>query len=116
MVSIRCKMAVKAELDKLELKYGTIDLGEVDVESIISGMQMDQLKVGLLKSGLSLMEDRKAVLIEKIKDVIIYMVHYAEDLPKTKSSIYISKKLNHDYNSVYFSALFFNIWQPPKIS
>jgi AraC-like DNA-binding protein len=97
-------MVVKAELEKLGLKYGTIDLGEVDVESNITAGQMELLKVGLLKSGLKLMEDKKAVLIEKIKNVIVEMVHYADEIPKTKSSNYISEKLNHDYT--YLANLF----------
>jgi AraC-like DNA-binding protein len=97
-------MVVKAELEKLGLKYGTIDLGEVDVESNITAGQMELLKVGLLKSGLKLMEDKKSVLIEKIKNVIVEMVHYADEIPKTKSSNYISEKLNHDYT--YLANLF----------
>jgi AraC-like DNA-binding protein len=97
-------MVVKAELEKLGLKYGTIDLGEVEVESSITAGQIELLKVGLLKSGLKLMEDKKAVLIEKIKNVIVEMVHYADEIPKTKSSNYISEKLNHDYT--YLANLF----------
>ncbi len=96
MVSIRCKMVVKAELEKLGLEYGLVDLGEADVKEITQS-QREQLKTGLLKSGLELMDDRKAMLIEKIKNVIIEMVHYADELPRTKNSDYISEKLAHDY-------------------
>jgi len=97
MVSIRCKMAVKSELDRLGVLYGTVDLGEVDIKENITSEQREDLKNGLLKSGLELMDDKKAMLIEKIKNVIVEMVHYADELPKTKNSDYISEKLNHDY-------------------
>jgi len=104
MVSIRCKMVVKSELDKLGFVYGEVDLGEVDVKNDINIEQYNQLKNGLLKSGLELMDDKKAMLIEKIKNVIVEMVHYADELPKTKNSDYISEKLNHDYT--YLANLF----------
>jgi AraC-like DNA-binding protein len=97
-------MVVKSELDKLGLLYGMIDLGEVDIKENITAKQRDDLKYGLLKSGLELMDDKKAMLIEKIKNVIVDMVHYADELPKTKNSDYISEKLNHDYT--YLANLF----------
>jgi len=104
MVSIRCKMIVKSELDKLGLHYGTVELGEVEVKENITPEQLEQLKIVLLKSGLELMDDKKAILIEKIKTIIVEMVHYADELPKTNNSDYISEKLNHDYT--YLANLF----------
>jgi len=104
MVSIRCKMMVKSELDKLGLEYGAIDLGEVEVKEPLAEEKYKQLKLALLKSGLELMDDKKAILIEKIKLVIIEMVHYADEVPKFKNSEYLSEKLNHDYT--YLSNLF----------
>jgi len=97
MVSIRCKMLVKSELDNLKINYGEVRLGEVELKENISGLQYDKLKIALFRSGLELMDDRKAVLIEKIKNVIIEMVHYADELPIVKYSDYISEKLDHDY-------------------
>jgi len=76
MVSIRCKMLVKSELDKLGLHYKVVDLGEVEIEEIITPEQTEQLKAALLQSGLNLMDDKKAQLIENIKNVIVEMVHY----------------------------------------
>ena len=104
MVSIRCKMVVKTELDKLGLSYGLIDLGEVEILENVTTEQRQQLKTGLLKSGLELLDDKKAVLIEKIKNVVVEMIHYADELPKTKNSDYISEKLQHDYT--YLANLF----------
>lgn len=97
MVSIRCKMLVKSELDKLGIAYGVVDLGEVEIEGNITPEQNNQLKIALQKSGLELMDDKKAVLIEKIKNVIIEMIHYEDAPQKNKNSDYISKKLNHNY-------------------
>jgi AraC-like DNA-binding protein len=97
MVSIRCKMIVKSELDKLDLLYGAIDLGEVEVHGTITPEQREHLQNSLAKSGLELMDDKKAILIEKIKNVIIEMVHYEDELPKARNSDYLSEKLHHDY-------------------
>ncbi|MDZ4845436.1 MAG: AraC family transcriptional regulator [Chitinophagales bacterium] len=97
MVSQRCKMMVKEELKNMGLHFVVVDLGEVEIMEDLSASQREELKTALQNSGLELMEDRKAILIEKIKNVIVEMVHYADNLPKTNFSDYLSKKLNHDY-------------------
>ena len=97
MVCIRCKMVVKSELEKLGLHYKKIDLGEVEIVGDLTPEQHDHLHKALLKSGLELMEDKKAVLIEKIKNVIIEMVHYADEPISTNFSDYLSGKLKYDY-------------------
>lgn len=104
MVSTRCKIVVKEELKKLGLHYIMVDLGEIEIMEDITAEQREQLKTALLKSGLELMEDKKSILIEKIKTLIIEMVHYSDELPKTNISDYLSEKLNHD--STYMSNLF----------
>ncbi len=104
MVSIRCKMVVKTELEKLDIPYGTVELGEVEIRDNISNTQRSQLKKALMKSGLELMADKKAVLIEKIKNVIIELIHYSDELPKTNFSDFLSEKLNYDYT--YLANLF----------
>ena len=104
MVSIRCKMLVKEELSKLGLHYSTVDLGTVEMTENISQQQREQLKTNLLKSGLELMDDKKAILIEKIQNVIVEMIHYEDELPKTNFSDYLTAKLNYDYT--YLANLF----------
>jgi AraC-like DNA-binding protein len=104
MVSNRCKMAVKEELKKLGLHFIVVDLGEVDVMENITIDQRQQLKAGLLSSGFELMDDKKSMLIEKIKNVIIEMVHHSNEVIKVNFSTYLSEKLNHDYT--YLSNLF----------
>lgn len=100
MVSIRCKMVVKEELDKLGLRHVILDLGSVELIDEITTTQRETIKVALLKSGLELMDDKKIVLIEKIKNVIIEMVHYTDELPKVNYSDYISEKLGLDYTHI----------------
>lgn len=104
MVSNRCKMAVKEELKKLGLHFIVVDLGEVEIMENISMDQREKLKSSLLNSGLELMDDKKAMLIEKIKNVIIEMVHHSTENIKVNFSDYLSEKLNHDYT--YLSNLF----------
>lgn len=104
MVSIRCKMVVKAALDTLGLRYGTVDLGEVDILDQPTEEQLKQLSDMLMQAGLELMDDKKAILIEKIKLLIIEMIHYSEEPPLLKNSEYISQKLHHSYT--YLANLF----------
>jgi len=104
MVCIRCKMVVKEELRKLGLHYTVVDLGEANILENITTEQHDQFKTALLKSGLELMDDKKSVLIQKIKNIIVELVHYSEEPLVLKFSEYLSQKLNHDYT--YLANLF----------
>lgn len=104
MVSIRCKMIVKAELEKLGLHYRTVELGEVDVIGEVSTDKLALLKKSLIKSGLELMDDKKSILIEKIKNVIVELVHYTDDELRVNFSEFLSEKLKYDYT--YLSNLF----------
>lgn len=97
MISLRCKMLVKEELKKLGLRYVIVDLGMVDIMEDITQKQHEQLKENLFRSGLELLDAKKSILIEKIKNVIIEMIHYSDELPKMNYSDYISEKLNYDY-------------------
>jgi AraC-like DNA-binding protein len=104
MVSLRCKLMVKDEIEKLGLHPITIDLGIVDILENITEEQREQLQANLLKSGLEILEDKKSILIDKIKNVIIEMIHYSDDLHEVNYSTYISEKLNYDYT--YLSNIF----------
>lgn len=104
MVSLRCKMIVKYELNNLGINNAIVDLGTVELMDEITPEQREVLKRNLLQSGLELLDDKKAILIDKVKNVIIEMIHYSEELPKENYSDYISKKLNYDYT--YLSNIF----------
>lgn len=97
MVCIRCKMAVKSALESMGLHYWTIDLGEADIKEDLTPEQLVELNNRLKVSSLVLMDDKKAMLIEKIKNVIVEMVHYEENLPLINFSDYLTEKLHHDY-------------------
>ena len=90
-------MIIKDELKKLGLQYVIVDLGMVEILEDITKEQRENLKITLLNSGLELMDDHKAILIERIKNTIIKMIHYANELPKVNYSDYISEKLGYDY-------------------
>ena len=104
MVCIRCKMIVKDELKNLGLDCKVVELGQADIAGDISTGQRDQFKAALLKSGLELMDDKKSMLIEKIKKVIIELVHYSEEPLTINLSEYLSRQLAHDYS--YLANLF----------
>jgi len=97
-------MVVKSELEKLGLHYIIVNLGEAEIMEEISPDQISKLSVGLRKNGLELMDDKKSILVEKIKTTIIELVHYTDDQIKNNLSDYLSEKLNHDYT--YLANLF----------
>ena len=97
-------MAVKEELKKLGLHFVVVDLGEVEIMEDLSTEQRTALKFGLQNSGLELMDDKRAMLIERINNVITEMIHHSDEAPKVNYSDYISQKLDYDYT--YLSNLF----------
>lgn len=104
MVCLRCIMVVKDELNKLGLPYTSVELGQADIPGNVTLLEQGKIKAALLRSGLELMDDKKSVLIQKIKSVIIEVVHYSEEPLTVNFSEYISQKLHHDYT--YLANLF----------
>ena len=104
MVSLRCILKVKEELKKLGIWYVVVDLGVIEILEDISDEQREQLRINLHKSGLELLDDHRSILIERIKNVIVEMIHYSDELPKINYSDYISEKLGYDYT--YLSNIF----------
>jgi AraC-like DNA-binding protein len=95
---------VQKELNNLGIKYASIDLGMIEISKNISKEQKEKLSENLLKSGLEILEDKKSILIEKIKNVITEMIHYSENLPEVNYSDFISDKL--DLNYTYLANIF----------
>lgn len=104
MVSLRCKMIVQSELEKHGLHFIIVELGEVEISEELSNEALSELKLSLLHFGLEIMEDKKSMLIEKVKNIIVEMVHYSEEEPVLNFSSYLCEKLNYDYH--YLSNLF----------
>lgn len=97
MVSLRCKMVVHQELEKLKILNAVVDLGLVETEGDISFELRESLRINLSKSGLELLDDKKSILIEKIKTVVVELIHHFDELPKENFSDHISRKLGYDY-------------------
>lgn len=97
-------MVVKSELEKLGLHYTTVELGEAEIREDISAEQLQLLSTALKKTGLELMDDKKSILVEKIKAIIIELVHYTDEQIKTNLSDYLTEKLNLNYT--YLANLF----------
>lgn len=104
MVSASCRIIVKDELKKLGLHFVFIDLGEVEVMENLTSEQNSELKKNLISSGFEMLDDKRAILIEKITATIIEMVHYNEEFIKVNFSEYLSEKLKRDYT--YLANLF----------
>ena len=104
MVSLRCKLIVRDILHKLGLKYIIVNLGEVEMLEDITEEQKTILNKALLVTGLELMQDKRAMLIEQIKLIIVELIHYTDELPLLNFSAYLSEKLDYDYT--YLSNLF----------
>src|SRR5689334_16917650 len=97
MVSHRCKMMVDAELNKLGIKHFSADLGTVEIVGEVSRSQLDDLRRNLLRSGLELLDDRKSIFIERIKNAIVTMIHDSDEFPVQNYSEILSEKLGYDY-------------------
>jgi YesN/AraC family two-component response regulator len=97
-------MVVKAAAEELKIPNTTIELGFIEVNEKMSESVLEKFRTKLLKSGLEILDDKKSILIEKIKNVVIEMVHYADEFPKVNFSNYLSEKLGYDYT--YLSNLY----------
>jgi YesN/AraC family two-component response regulator len=104
MESERCKTIVKEELNKLNLPYGYVELGEVELKEDIANEELKLLGAALKKSGLELIVDNTSQLIDKIKIAIKHLVYCSDNLLRPSTSEYLSKSVNYDYN--YISKIF----------
>ncbi len=104
MVSIRCQIVVKAELTKIGLHFSNVELGHADIVGNISAGQFDQIRKALSTAGLELMDDQKRALVERIKNIVIEVVHHSEDPLPVNLSVYLSRQLNCNYT--YLASVF----------
>ncbi len=104
MESERCIAKVKEELENLGLRYKSVELGEAELAEDLSGEKLRMLACALMKSGLELMVDTKAIIIKKTKRIVLELVYLSDTIGKPKLSDYISKRVNHNYN--YLSKIF----------
>ena len=104
MVCSRCIMVVRNELEKLDLHPKNVALGEVTLDKELSTEERKQFGDALNPLGFLIIDDKKSRLIEKIKNVIINLVHHQDGIQKNNLSDILSKEIHHDYN--YLSNLF----------
>ncbi len=104
MVCNRCVMVVQDVMDKLGIAVRHITLGEIIPEAPLSEEQKKELEAALIPLGFELIDDRKSRLIEKIKNIIIDLVHHKDSDTRVNLSGLLSSELHHDYN--YLSHLF----------
>jgi len=104
MVCNRCIMVVQQEVEKLDLNVRSIKLGEVTLDTELSEEQKEALQIALTALGFELIDSRKSRIIEKIKTIIIDLVHYQNNNLSTNLSDLLSSELHHDYS--YLSNLF----------
>ena len=90
-------MKVKEELSAIGVKALAIDLGVVELAKDLNTNQRKRFQKNLLKSGLQLLDDNKSILIERIKNVIVDMIHHSDEIPTKNYSDYISEKVKYDY-------------------
>jgi YesN/AraC family two-component response regulator len=104
MVSLRCKIIVQTVLECLEVCFNNVELGHVEINEDLTSSQVESVKTALKHYGLEVMEDRESIIVEKIRNAIVEMIHYNEELPVVNFSNYLGEKLNYDYH--YLSNLF----------
>lgn len=104
MVSLRCRLLVKEELNKMGIQFVVVELGMVEILEDITPGQREALRLNLLKWGLELLDDKRSILIERVKNVITELVHYSDNLTVLNYSDVISQKLGYDYK--YLSGIF----------
>ena len=104
MVCIRCKIVVIQVLATLGYHNCRVDLGNAEISEQLSNFQKEEFKAELQKFGLELIEDKRSILIEIVKKVVLEVVNYVDEPLKTNFSNYLSLKLIHDYT--YLANLF----------
>ena len=107
MVCSRCKMVVESELKKLGLHPITVNLGEVEIkEDSVKHIKII-LQKNLQKFGFDLIDDKKSKVIEKVKNLIIDIVHHKNNYINVNLSDYLTQNILQDYGSI--SSLFSEI-------
>jgi len=107
MISPHSKKQIELILDQIGLHSSDISMGEVDIEGSFSPNKIDAFKEALEETPYDLIFEKDLILIEKVKNIIIEMIHYSKELPLIKYSEYISRKVKFSYT--YLSKLFSKI-------
>lgn len=108
MVCFRCVVVVRQVFEKMQIIPVQVQMGEVELKESLSMIQLSYLRNWLSEKGFELLDDRKMVLVEKVKNLIVQIIHGTDRIDLSiKLSFLIQQKLSVDYN--YISSLFSNI-------
>lgn len=107
MASLHSIKAVRRELEEFGLHCTKMEFGEADIKEDLAVSDLAELRKVLAHAGFELIDDRKAILVEKTKVILIKLIRENNDMPKIKISSYLSEKLNYDYT--YLANLFSEI-------
>lgn len=107
MVCNRCIMVVEQVLQDLGIDIQSIKLGEVVTIHKLNNTDKEKIRSALSPIGFELIDDKKSRIIEKIKNILIALVHQLNNEHKNNISDILSSTLHADYN--YLSNLFSEI-------
>jgi AraC-like DNA-binding protein len=100
MVCARCEMLIITELKKMELSIISIALGKVEVANNLDESQIKRLAQSLQLLGFELLDNKENRLVERIKNLIIDLVHNKKKLLKSNLSKYLTADLGQDYSTI----------------
>lgn len=100
MVCPRCISAVRGIFERAGYHVEAIELGAVTVSPVPDEAALSRLQASLSDEGFALLSDRREQLVERIKNLIVEMVHYSDDRQRQNLSSYLSEHLGHDYGSM----------------
>lgn len=100
MVCSRCEVAVKTELDKMNIPFSEMQLGEVKLHRILEEDEKEVLSKNLINLGFELLDDKISQTIERIKNLIVALVHHQDTKPKLNLSSYMADELQQDYSAL----------------
>jgi len=101
---VASRVILQEQLERFNIKYKLLDFGEIEIKEVISKELLAELQAALNRYGITLIDNQKNQLIQKIKDAIVEMVYEKDKLPVTTTSIYLADKLNLSYG--YLSNIF----------
>lgn len=104
MVSRRCIIFVKSVLQDMGIQYDFVELGRVQTDVSLTKEQFHLFEEMLNSADLELLTDKKQILVERVKNLIVEMVHDPEGMPVSIDSGYFEENLGYDYT--YLSNMF----------
>jgi AraC-like DNA-binding protein len=91
---------VKSVFENINIKPLSVSLGEVELAENLEQNEAEQLNYQLKNLGFEIIDDKKSRMIEKIKNIIITIIHHQPEKIQVNLSIYLSEQLTSDYSSL----------------